>query len=114
MSYEACHPERERGTWRRGWRDAPGSRRPPRFLAGARNDVSHASCLAVSCLGFSHSFDRAAVAIEEPTDGIRERARIVPHVISFGDDVAEERRDAELADRIGVERDRMLILLRVR
>src|SRR3954447_20164767 len=60
-----------------------------------------------------HSFKRPAVTVVEPEDRIGERARIMPDVVPFRDDVAEERRHAELAHGIHIERYRKRILLRV-
>src|SRR6266536_6662832 len=60
-----------------------------------------------------HPFNRPAIAVVQPEDGVGERGRVVPHVVPLGDDVAEERRDAELADRPDVELHRTLVLRRI-
>src|SRR3954462_4357902 len=67
-----------------------------------------------SCLRTPHPFKRPAITLVEAENRIGERDRIVAHVIAFLDDVAEKRRDAELANRVHVERDGMLTLRRVR
>ena len=61
----------------------------------------------------AHPFERPAIAVVQPEDGLGERGGVVPHEVPLGDDVAEERRHAELADRAEVELHRELILRRV-
>src|SRR6266545_1040823 len=61
----------------------------------------------------AHPFNRPAITVVEPKDGVGERGGVVPHVVPLGDDVAEEWRHAELADRTDVELHRELILRRI-
>src|SRR4029079_486880 len=61
----------------------------------------------------THPFNRPAISVVQPEDRLGERGRVIPHVVPLGDDVAEERRDAELPDRSNVELHRELILRRV-
>src|ERR1043165_2086654 len=79
----------------------------------ARMTMSKLSVIPWSILG-SHPLDRAAVAVVQTKDRLRQRGRVVPHEVPLGDDVTEERRHAELADGVDVELHRVLILRRVR